>query len=199
VVDAGGAERPLALAGADDAGQELRGVLDRVAQPDRADPLAGGVPAVDRHRVRVLQEQRVCADLAHVGADLGQRVHRAQTAEDAARPERVADRLIDAVPAGDLDVQRVGVHATHLEAADDDVGAGQRRAAVGGGGDARRQVMRLDDAAQVPLRAGQRRRVDVHQDDVGVAQALEGQEVGAQRQRELEPAGTDDGDGGHAV
>ena len=107
VVDAGRAE-PGALHGdADQLAQVVRRPVDAVAEPD--DLELGGddgqPPDVHRHRVRVVEEPGVRAQLAHVRGERREHGERAQRAEDPADAGRVADRLAQPVPRRELEVR----------------------------------------------------------------------------------------------
>ena len=105
------------------------GALHRVAEPDDL-PLRRALIdelADHRHRVRVVEEPRVRADLGHVVADAEHHRGGAQRADDAADAERVADRLAHAVAGRDLEVAHGRRVAADLDAVDDVVGAVERR------------------------------------------------------------------------
>ena len=95
------------------------GVLDRVAQSDRADRARlGDRPAQHRHRVDVLEKQCIRAQLLHVAADVEQDRDRTQTAHDPADAEGVGDRLANPVALGDDEVDdRRGIQAADLKQA----------------------------------------------------------------------------------
>ena len=124
---------------ADIARQLAGGVLHAVAQPDGLD-LSGAVdrPAVHRHRVDVLQECHIGAELFHVAAHVQQHRDGAQPTEDPADAQRVGDRLAQAILLGNLKVDhRRGLVAADLDHADRVIGTVERFAAVGGGLDGR--------------------------------------------------------------
>ena len=105
VVDAGAAEDHLVVGHVDPARQHLAGALHAVAQPDVRPPgRAVERPAVGGHRVDIVEQQRVGRQLVHVAAQVEQHRDGAQRAEHAARAERIADALLDAVALRDLDV-----------------------------------------------------------------------------------------------
>ena len=54
---------------------------------------AGNCPTEDRHRIHVLQEQCIGAELLQVAAHLEEDRNGAQPAHDAADSDRVGDRL----------------------------------------------------------------------------------------------------------
>ena len=126
VVHPGGVERDLVLRHAEFVGEQLGGVLHAVAQPDHADAAQVGGPDVGRHRVGVVEQQRVRADSSMVCGHHPQRLDRAQAAEDAARAQRVADDLVDPVLARDQQVMGVGLDPADLEHGQHEVGAAQR-------------------------------------------------------------------------
>ena len=84
----------LVRAHAEIGGEVARRALHRMAEADRANRAAArDRPAEDRHRVHVLQQKGLGAELLHVAAELEQHRDRAQPAHDAADPDRVPDRL----------------------------------------------------------------------------------------------------------
>jgi hypothetical protein len=103
-----------------------------VAESDRARVRAGvrQRPHQHRHRVRVVEEDGVGTQLAHVLGDGQEDRNRAQGAEDATDAERVADRLPQAEARWDLKVTQRGIEAADLNLVDDEVGPVERRAAV---------------------------------------------------------------------
>ncbi len=83
------------------------GALDAVAEPDGFDAQALQVGAVHRHRVGIIDQQRVRAERTHVLSDLTVRGRTPQKAEHPPRPERVADALVESVAPRNLDVMAV--------------------------------------------------------------------------------------------
>ena len=81
-------------------------VRHRMAQTDSPDirkPFPDG-PAIDRHRVHILQHHRVRAELFHVGTEVPQEGHGAKPAHDPADAERVGDGLAKSVFLRDLEI-----------------------------------------------------------------------------------------------
>ena len=113
---------------------------------------------------------------------------RAQGAEDAADPERVADRLAQAVGRGDLEVEQGGRVAADLDHVDHVIGAGEGAATVEVGLDPRRGPERAGRVAGHRLAHRQTLRVDVVQRDLGVVQLGEREDVAEQVLRELDTA-----------
>jgi hypothetical protein len=74
--------------------------------------------------------QRPRAQFLHVLHDRLQDWEGAHRTEDAARPQRVADALFDAVPLGDGDVLLVGVETANLDHVHHVVGALERFTAM---------------------------------------------------------------------
>ncbi len=162
MVDPGGQEGHLVVGHIEMAGQHPRRTLDAVAEADVLDPEAVEQPAVHRHRVGVVDQDGIRAEGVHVGRDRLVGRGGAEETHDAARPERIPDRLIQAVLPGNLDIQPVRLQPTDLEGDDDVVGPVERPLAV---------VGRLDDGrkAVVPHQRPRRRagplgrgEVDVH-------------------------------------
>ena len=135
--------------------------LHAVAQADRlhAAVLVAG-PGVHRHRVGVVQEQRArFGDLADVLAEVEQRGDGALGVHDAARAERIAHALVDAVLQRDIDIELEGFQPALADHADHVIAVRDGRAAVEGREDLRRQPVGLDialaqlgDHIQVALR-----------------------------------------------
>ena len=79
VVDPGADEVDLVVGRADPAGQHLAGALHAVAQPhERAARPGADRPAVGRHRVDVVEQQRVRSQIVHIVAQVEQHRDRAQ-------------------------------------------------------------------------------------------------------------------------
>ena len=87
-------------------GQVSGGARHAVAQARRSGCCVARLtrPAVHRHRVDVVQEDHIRAQLFHVAAHLQQHRDGAQAAHDAADAERVGDRLAQAVALGNLEI-----------------------------------------------------------------------------------------------
>ena len=179
-----------------------RRVLHRVAEPDGADRAGlGDGPAQHRHRVDVVEQQRVRAELLEVAAHVEQHRDRPQAAHDPADADRVTDRLPQAVPLGNLEVDdgRRPV-AADLERRDDVVGAVERRAPVERGLDGRRGAVCLGQPARDDLRCPQPLGVDVHErEGRRVAQLGQAQDVADEVAREHRGARSDEGDLRHQI
>jgi hypothetical protein len=186
VVDAGAAilERVDAEVGREVTG----GALHRLAEADGADragPCDG--PAGHRHRVHVLEQHRVGADVLHVAAHVEQQGNRAQAAHDPADPERVADRLAQAEALRHVEVDDGGRFvAADLEHRQDVVGAVECYSAI---------ERRLDRDAAIrrhALGCAQPVGFDVHQRDrQALGQFGKARDVADQRAREDRRARTD--------
>nr|BFF17404.1 hypothetical protein GCM10025730_09250 [Promicromonospora thailandica] len=200
VVDAGGAVAGLLDRHAHELGQVVRGPVHAVAQPGDLElgRHHGQPPHVHGHRVGVVEQPRVGAQLAHVGGERLQHGEGAQRTEDAAHAGRVADGLAQPVPGGDLEVALRGGHAAHLDHVDHEVGAVEGRAAVG----------RRDDGrppAELPVHLAGRRLgdrqplgVDVVEHETRVHQLGEAQDVGDELPGEDDAPGADERDADHA-
>ena len=94
-------------------------------------------PAAHGHGVRVVEEDRLGAELAHVLRDLQQGRDVALGPEDAARSHGVPDAVVHPVPHRDLVVVPERLHPAHLDHGDHVVGAPEGLAPVGGGSDPR--------------------------------------------------------------
>jgi len=106
--------------------------LDRVAQSDRLDAgMPEHVAGQHRHRVGVVDQEGVGADFLDVAGEIGHDRDGAQRPHDAADPERVGDRLAQAVLFRDFKVDdRAGVVAADLDGVDDEGRAAQGIPAV---------------------------------------------------------------------
>ena len=87
----------------------------------------------DVHRVRVVEDPRVRADLLHLGADVLQHVDRAERHEEAAGPLRLLPD--EAVVERDALVEHPGVEPSRPEGREHGVTVDERCAPVGGRGD----------------------------------------------------------------
>ena len=83
-----------------------------------------------RHRVGEVEHPRVGAHGLHVARDVDHDRDVAQRADDAARADRVTDRLLDAVALGDRDVAAHALERSGGDADDDVVGTVERFALV---------------------------------------------------------------------
>jgi hypothetical protein len=168
MVDASGAVADLVAGNIEIMRQLHRRALHGMAQADLSD---GGIsgryrPGVDRHRVDILQQDRVRADLHHVGADTPQMRRGAQAAHDAADAQRVGDRLAQAVALGQFEIgDGAGLVAADLKGDDDEIRAAQRAALFRCGFDARLDAERRDHLAGDDSAFLQPQRIDVHQRD----------------------------------
>src|SRR5829696_5706970 len=113
-------------------GYLARGVRDAVAEPDA---LYLGTSRVQRlhqdaHRVRVVQEERLRTELAHLACEVEHERYRAQPPEDAAYAHRVGDRLLEAVLLRYLEVQEGRPVHPDLDHVHDEVSPFERRPPV---------------------------------------------------------------------
>ncbi|MDG0792698.1 hypothetical protein OMP38_18810 [Cohnella ginsengisoli] len=175
----------LVLRQAERFGDLLVAMLHAVAQAD--DPDAAGAPdgpRIHRHRVGIVEQQRVRRELPHVLGDVEQHRDRAKREEYAAGAERVADALLDAVLERDLDVVAVRLETADASEADDVVGVLDRFALAGRRHDLNvRQAVRLEHALAQLGHHLERLRIDVHQPEFGIA------EFGHRHQVHDQPAG----------
>ena len=182
-------------------GQVACRVLDVVAQADhllRGKGLVNG-PGEDAHRVDVVQQHRIRAELAHVTGQLHHEGNRPQAAEDAADADGVGDGLLQAVFFRNVELRNGRLRAADQHHVDDEVGAGERGAAAG---------MLLDAASGAELLRGpachhagglEAFGVDVVQRDDNVAQLGIIEDVRQQVPGEDHAAGADHRDPGHPV
>ena len=198
VVDAGGEEIDLFLRHADVAGDQVHRRLHAVAEADELEPRDPAQrPAAHGHGVGVVEQERVGAELLHVRGDLEQGGDVPQGAEDAARPQRVADALVDAVLERDLVVLPELVDAAHLDHDDHVVRPPQRLAPVGGGDDRRVHAVVLDHALDERVHLVQPRARQRHQPILAAGQRRRRQQVRHQRLAEDQASRADHCDLGH--
>jgi len=199
VVDAGTDELDLLVGHAEGAGEHPGGPLHAVAEADRAEALRVEERGRHRHRVRVVDELRVRAELEGVAGDVLVGADRPEEPEHAAGPHGVADGLVDPVLPGDLDVPLVRLDPADLKGDDDDVRVGEGFAAIGGLEDLDPEAVVRDELPGGPRGTGDPARVEVHEVQRRVLQRREADEVADEPEREDEAAGADDGDLGHVV
>ena len=201
VVDAGRQIVDVGDVLAENLGEMAGGVLHAVAEPDRADfrRHPGERPHIDRHRVDVLQHQRVRADLFHVAGDRLEHGNGPQTAEDAADAERIGDGLPQAVALGHLEIgDGRRLVAADLHHQDDEIRALQRLPAVGRRLDPRPgQLERFADALGDDLRGLEPLVVDVEQGDGQVGQTGACQHIAEDVLGKNRAAGADKANLGH--
>ena len=155
VVDARADELELALlARAEHLGDLLAAVLHAVAQAHRAHlAVFDRRPGVDRHRVGVVEKQRVAlGHFVDVAAEVEDDGNVALAVENAAGADRVADALVDAVFERDADIVGIGFEPADAHAAHDVAGALDGPAPVGRGGDPGRQPARRRPCAEAARR-----------------------------------------------
>ncbi len=200
MVDARGTVGDVAVRDAEVEGELVGGALHAVAQadgPDARGPVHGA--AVDRHRVRVVQEPDVGAELLHLGAHVEHHRDRPEAAHDPADPERVGDGLAQAELLRDFEVgDGRGLVATDLDHVDRVVSAVERGPPVGGRDDLRLRVECICDAAGDERGGLEPFGVDVEQRDLGVGELLVPEDVTEQVAREHSAARADEHDLGHA-
>jgi hypothetical protein len=194
VIDARDQEVHFVVGHAELARQHAGRVLHAVAEADSRDAETIQVPAAHRHRVGVVDQERLGAQLRHVDSQAAIDRRRAKKAEDVARPERVANRLVESIAARNLDIESIGIETANLEGDDNMRCAVQGTAAVGRGLDPGRIAMVIDQLAGGAGGALQPVGVDIHQGDGGVAQLGEAQQISHQAERKNVAAGANDCD-----
>ncbi len=183
----------------DEVAEVADGPVDAVAKSGNLE--VGGnntqPPYVHRHRVRVVQEPRIRAELEHVCGDGGEQRERPQRAEDAANTGRVTDRLTESVLGRDFEVGAGGVDTADLHHVDDEVCSGERFAAIEGGhhgdrtGKLRRELRgRFGSNAQAFC-------VNVVQHESELRKVVEAQEVRNELAGKYDASGTDKDNVGH--
>jgi hypothetical protein len=146
--------------------------------------------------IKPVEQPRVRAQFGHVRGDSGQDGERAQAPEDAPDADRVADRLAQAEPGRDLEVDAGGrVHAD-LDRVDHEVGAVEGGPPVERRDHRRTHPVGVGDAARERGGGGEPRRIDVVQDDAGAGQLGEAEDVGQQLAGEDDAARAEENDGG---
>ena len=198
VIDAGRPVVDIVERNVDELAQPDHRPVHRVAQAQhlefRCDVVQEG--DVHGHRVGVVQQPRVRADLRHVCGDARQHRKGPQPPEDSADADRVGDGLVQAVAGRDLEIAHGGVVHPHLDHVDDIIGAVQRAAAVEGGDDLGLCIGRAGGRVRDRLRRLEPLGVDVVQDDARRRQLWEREDVTEQFAGELDTSGSDDRDGG---
>jgi hypothetical protein len=131
VVDARARERDAVRVLADVAHELVERALHAVTQADGAH-IAGARDRlhVHAHRVRIVQQPRLGAELHHVLAKAREHGERAQRPEQSAGAGRVGDRKVQAVLARDLEVDECRIEPADLHHVDDKVGVAQRLAPI---------------------------------------------------------------------
>ena len=119
MIDAGRLELHVLVRNANLSRHEPGGLLDAVAQTHGIAPQPVEIPTDHRHRIDVVEQERVRRQLAQIRDDVPKDGGRAEKAEDATGTERIADSLVDSVAAGNLDVEPVRLQPTNLECHDD--------------------------------------------------------------------------------
>ncbi len=171
-------------------------VLDAVAEPDRIDlAVLDRRPGVHRHGIGIIEERR--AGLRHLGdvaAEIQDHRDVALPVEDAARADRIADTLVDAVFQRNPDVVRVSLQSADPYAADHIPRTLERPASVRRRGDPCRQPVRLDHTVDQPLDHGQVVLADVGQRELHVLELGNGHDVADQLLREADAPRADHAD-----
>ena len=156
--------------------------LHAVAEADGLD-LGGAAngPADHRHRVDVLEEGHVGADLLHVAAHVEQHGNGAQTAHDAADAQRVGNGLVQAIALGNLEVGHCARFiAAHLNHADGIVRPVERLPPIQRGFDFGLCAKEIGDSVRHNFRRAQAFLVDVEQRQGGRLQFGETENIADQ-------------------
>ncbi len=201
MVDTGAEIIDLVRRNAQHMGQLVGGAEHAVAEPDVADVRAlVQRPRQDRHRVGIVQQQRVRAELLHILRDVEHDRDRAQATHDATDAERVADRLPQTILLGNLEIPdgRRLVPAD-LDHVDDVVGPLQRLAPVGRREDLRLRAGLVRDAQRHGLGVPQPVSVDVHEVNGAVVKLGKGKKIPQQVAGENGAACSNEDDLGHGV
>ena len=154
--------------------QVIGHVEHAVAQADHIRP--GGLadrPADRRHRVAVVEEQRVGREIQHIFGDRHHGRDHAQRARAAARPDRIAHRHEDAVLARDKHILLPRPPPAHAHRADHRRGPAQHLAPIGGGAERHGCLLGGDHFRHQPLGGLKRGRVDIDQRQIGREHLIE--------------------------
>jgi hypothetical protein len=151
---------------------------------------------VHRHRVGVVQEPGVGAQVRHVAGEGVQDGEGAQAPEDAADPDRVGDGLVETEAGRDLEVAHGRLVHAHLDHVDDVVGAVERPPAIALGGDLGPRPHLVGGGLRDRLGCRQPLGIDVVQHHPGGGQLREGEHVAEKVAGEDDTARSDDHNGG---
>jgi hypothetical protein len=170
-----------------------------VAEPDHLELRRDGreVADVHRHRVGVVEQPGVRAQLTDVRGDARQHREGTQRAEDAADADGVRDGLAQPVLRRDLEVAHGRRVHPDLDRVDHEVGAVEHRPPVQAGGHHRIRAELLRDPPGDRLRRLQPFRVDVVQGQRHAFELVERKDVGEQFAGEDHAAGTEESDHSH--
>ena len=149
------------------------------------------------HRVGVVEQNGVRAVFLHVTHDIHHRWQGTQEAEDAARTARIADIDVHAVFLGDFEVVPPDLDAAGQDGGQNHVSAFESFNPVECGRDGCRAIAGLNQFDHCLFGEFQPLGVDVHQNDVGIFQQGESQDVAHEVGGELETTGANEGDLGH--
>ena len=171
-------------------------VLHRVAEPDELDARGQPVhaPAEHRHRVGVVEQDRVRAQFHDVLRDASLVRQRAQAAHDASRRKGVADALVYTVLHRDIDFRMYRVVAADQQTGDDVVGTGQGLTAVGrhcAGGVV--VAAFLENPLRYPARVLEALLVDIDEREFSVTGGFVGQNVRSEPAEETQATRSDEG------
>ena len=181
-------------------GEVLRCDRHAVTEPVRLDiSHRRQAPHVDRHRICVVEQPCLGAELADGSGDFQQRRHRPKPAHDSADSDGVCDRLLEAVSLGDLEVQDCCRFKTaDLEHRDDEIGTFDGTSEIRRCHDLGARTSRLDQPMADDLRSAQSIGIDVVESDVEVvAQVGVREQVAHQIAREHRAPRPDECDCGH--
>ena len=171
-------------------------VLHAMAQAHRLHPaMFQRRPGQHGHRVGIVEEPGALLRLfADVAAEIENGRNAALAVHDAARADRIAHALVDAVFERNADVVGKRLQPADAHATDHIARAIKRRAPVGGGGDLGVQAVDLDRAPQDLRDHVEVVRIDIGQRDLDVVELGHLPDVGAQFACEANASGADDGD-----
>ena len=175
-------------------------IRHRMAQPDSANVRKSFLdrPAIDCHRIHILQHHGVGAQFGHVLAQLPQKRHRAQPAHDPPDAECVGDGLAKAVFSGNLEIRdSAGLVATNLDRHDNEIGPVKSFTARCGGGHTGPDLQSVDDGVGDQFGLAKAFFIDIHQRDLGILQCRHQHGVAEKVPQENRRTGTDEGNLGH--
>ena len=195
VIDARAQERDLVVGHTNPTRQHLGGALHAMAKTHvRPARSIGHRPAVDRHWIHIVEQQRIGREFIHVIAQIQKNRDRPQATKHAAGAERVAHALLDAILARNINVQRIGIQPALLKSRDDVSGIFDSFLLVDRRLDARLEAAPVNDGLHQFAAALQPHRINVHQRDGAVLEHRSEQNIAAQVAGKDDAARADEGD-----
>src|SRR5258708_12331998 len=120
-------------------------------------------PAVDRHRIYIVEQQRIRGKLVHVITQSQQNRDRPQTAEHTAGSKRIAHTLLYAILLRNVDVQLIGIQSALLKRRNDETRISDGLTSIRRRLDARLESAPINERLHQFAAAFQPYRIDVHE------------------------------------